>query len=206
MAKRPLGSTYANDGHRQPGSSFKPLAVYSPAIEFNLLNPCSVLDDYPYQLMSGKAWPLNSGSSRYQGRLTMREALKQSLNTVAVRIMSDYVTPEESFHFIQDRYNIDLEEGRMINGELKTDITVSLAMGGLTDGVNVRDMAEAYATFPNGGGEAAQGHFLSLLLPRPGGGGVGGGGGHGTRVFYTSPRPRDREEFRMSSFAFKEKY
>ncbi|MEY8231325.1 transglycosylase domain-containing protein [Oscillospiraceae bacterium 50-16] len=146
-----LGSNYANDGHRQPGSSFKPLAVYSPAIEFNLLNPCSVLDDYPYQLMGGKAWPLNSGSSRYQGRLTMREALKQSLNTVAVRIMSDYVTPEESFHFIQDRYNIDLEEGRMINGELKTDITVSLAMGGLTDGVNVRDMAEAYATFPNGG-------------------------------------------------------
>lgn len=146
-----FGSNYANDGHRQPGSSLKPLAVYSPALEFNLLNPYSVLDDYPYQLMSGKAWPLNSGSSRYQGHLTMREALKQSLNTVAVRIMLDYVTPEEGFKFVQDRYNIDLEEGRMVNGEWKTDMTSSLALGGLTDGTNVRDMAEAYSTFPNGG-------------------------------------------------------
>ena len=143
----PFGSNYANDGHRQPGSSFKPLAVYSPALEFNLLNPYSVLDDYPYQVMGGKAWPLNSGTTTYRGHLTMREALMRSLNTVAVRIMLDYVTPEESFKFVQDRYHIDLEEGRMVKGEWKTDMTSSLAMGGLTDGTNVRDMAEAYSVF-----------------------------------------------------------
>jgi penicillin-binding protein 1A len=147
----PFGSNYANDGHRQPGSSFKPLAVYSPALEFNLLNPYSVLDDYPYQVMGGKAWPLNSGTTTYRGHLTMREALMRSLNTVAVRIMLDYVTPEESFKFVQDRYHIDLEEGRMVKGEWKTDMTSSLAMGGLTDGTNVRDMAEAYSVFPNNG-------------------------------------------------------
>ena len=144
-------ATGEGGGNRQPGSSFKPLAVYSPALEFNKVNPYSVLDDYPYQLMGGKAWPLNSGSAKYQGHLTLREALRQSLNTVAVRLMIDYVTPEESFKFIQDRYHIDLEEGRMVYGEWKTDITNSLAMGGLTDGTNVRDMAEAYATFPNQG-------------------------------------------------------
>ena len=145
------GSNFANDGHRQPGSSFKPLAVYSPAIEFGKISPITVLDDYPYQIMGGKAWPLNSGSSRYSGHVAIPEALRRSLNTIAVRIMSDLISPEESFHFVQDRYHIDLEEGRMVNGELKTDITVSLALGGLTDGVNTRDMAEAYATFPNGG-------------------------------------------------------
>ena len=147
----PFGSNYANDGHRQPGSSFKPLAVYSPALEFNLLNPYSVLDDYPYQVMGGKAWPLNSGTTTYRGHVTMREALMRSLNTVAVRIMLDYVTPEESFKFVQDRYHIDLEEGRMVKGEWKTDMTSSLALGGLTDGTNVRDMAEAYSVFPNNG-------------------------------------------------------
>ena len=147
----PFGSNYANDGHRQPGSSFKPLAVYSPALEFNLLNPYSVLDDYPYQMMGGKAWPLNSGTTTYRGHVTMREALMRSLNTVAVRIMLDYVTPEESFKFVQDRYHIDLEEGRMVKGEWKTDMTSSLALGGLTDGTNVRDMAEAYSVFPNNG-------------------------------------------------------
>lgn len=146
-----LGSNYANSGHRQPGSSFKPLAVYSPALEFNKLNPYSVLDDYPYRMNGSKVWPLNSGAPNYRGHLTMREALMRSLNTVAVRIMNDYVTPEESFKFVQDRYHIDLEEGRMVGSEWKTDITESLAMGGLTDGTNVRDMAEAYSVFPNNG-------------------------------------------------------
>ena len=146
-----FGSNYANDGHRQPGSSFKPLAVYSPALEFNKVSPYSVLDDYPYQVLGGKAWPLNSGTTRYQGHLTVREGLKQSLNTIAVRLMLDYVTPEESFKFVQDRYHIDLEEGRMVKGEWKTDIGPSLSMGGLTDGTNVRDMAEAYSVFPSGG-------------------------------------------------------
>jgi penicillin-binding protein 1A len=146
-----FGSNYANNGRRQPGSSFKPLAVYSPALEFHKANPYTVLDDYPYRENGGKAWPLNSGTTHYKGQLTMREALKQSLNTVAVRLMNDYVTPEESFKFVQDRYHIDLEEGRMVGDEWKTDITESLAMGGLTDGTNVRDMAEAYCVFPNNG-------------------------------------------------------
>ncbi|RKI69085.1 penicillin-binding protein [bacterium 1xD42-67] len=146
-----FGSNYANNGRRQPGSSFKPLAVYSPALEFHKANPYSVLDDYPYRENGGKAWPLNSGTTHYKGQITMREALKQSLNTVAVRLMNDYVTPEESFKFVQDRYHIDLEEGRMVGDEWKTDITESLAMGGLTDGTNVRDMAEAYCVFPNNG-------------------------------------------------------
>lgn len=145
------GSNYANSGHRQPGSSFKPLAVYSPALEFNKVNPYSVLDDYPYRLNGSKVWPKNSGRERYQGHVTLRDALKQSLNTVAVRLMIDYVTPEESFKFVQERYHIDLEEGRMAYGEWKTDITESLAMGGLTDGTNARDMAEAYSVFPNNG-------------------------------------------------------
>ncbi len=145
------GSNYANSGHRQPGSSFKPLAVYSPVLEFNKLNPYSVLDDYPYRMNGSKPWPLNSGTTKYRGHLTMREALMRSLNTVAVRIMNDYVTPEESFKFIQDKYHIDLEEGRMVGKEWKTDITESLSMGGLTDGVNAREMAEAYSVFPNNG-------------------------------------------------------
>ena len=145
-----LGSNYANSGHRQPGSSFKPLAVYSPALEMGKITPYSVFDDYPYQVLNGKAWPLNGGYASYYGHVTVRHALKESLNTVAVRIMAE-ITPEESFKFIRDKYHIELEPGRMVNGEMKTDITLSLSMGGLTDGVNVREMAEAYSTFPNGG-------------------------------------------------------
>ena len=148
-----LGSNFATGaggGNRQPGSSFKPLAVYSPAIEMGKISPCSVFDDYPYQLMNGRAWPLNGGYASYYGHVTVRHALKESLNTVAIRIMAE-ITPEESFKFVRDKYHIELEPGRMVGGEMKTDITLSLALGGLTDGVNVREMAEAYSTFPNGG-------------------------------------------------------
>ena len=158
------GSNFANGGgNRQPGSSFKPLAVYSPAIEFGKIIPNSVFDDYPYDARTGSAWPKNAGTTHYQGRITVREALKQSLNTVAVRIISDVVTPEESFKFVQERYHIDLEEGRTIWGSWKTDIAVApMSMGGLTNGTNVRDMAEAYSTFPNGGYYAPSRTFTKI--------------------------------------------
>ena len=158
-----FGSNYANNGHRPPGSSLKLLSVYSPALEFGKVNPYTVLDDYPYQMMGNKAWPLNSGTSRYRGLVPLYEALKRSLNTAAVRIMSDYINPEESFKFVQERYHIELEPGRMIYGSWKTDIDVApMAMGGLTNGVNARDMAEAFSTFPNGGMYTASRTFTKV--------------------------------------------
>ena len=147
-----LLSNYANDSKRQPGSSIKPLSVYSAAIDMGLISPITVLDDYPYQVMNGSAWPVNSGAASYRGKTTVANALMRSVNTIAVRIVADLITPEESFNFVQDRYHIDLEEGRDVNGQIKSDVTVaSMALGGLTDGVTTRDMAEAYATFPNNG-------------------------------------------------------
>ena len=147
-----LWNNYASDGHRPPGSSIKPLAVYSPAIEFGKITPYSVVDDYPYQVLGGKAWPVNSGAAHYRGQTVIYDALRRSVNTVAVRLMGDYVTPEESFKFVQDRYHIELEAGRMVYGEWKSDLSIApLALGGLTNGTNARDMAEAYSVFPNQG-------------------------------------------------------
>ncbi len=147
-----LGSNYANSSKRQPGSSIKPLSVYAPAFEMGKISPITVLDDYPYQSMNGKAWPYNAGSSSYRGMTDIPYALKVSLNTIAVRIVADLVTPQESFNFMRDRFHFNLEEGREINGKVVSDVGVApMAMGGLTDGVTTRDMAEAYATFPNNG-------------------------------------------------------
>ncbi len=147
-----LLSNFANSSPRQPGSSIKPLSVYAPAFEMGKISPITVLDDYPYQEMNGNPWPYNSGSASYRGLTDIPYALRWSLNTIAVRIVADLVTPQESFNFMQDRFHIDLEEGREINGKVYSDVGVApLAMGGLTDGVTNRDMAEAYAVFPNNG-------------------------------------------------------
>ena len=138
---------------RQPGSSFKPLSVYAPALEMGLVTPATIIDDYPYELSAeGNPYPVNSGNAKYAGLTTVYEGLTHSTNTIAFRILTDLVTPAESFRFVEDRFKIDLVEGREINGKFSSDLDrAPLSMGGLTDGVNTRDMAEAFAVFPNRG-------------------------------------------------------
>ena len=144
------GTNLATDALRQPGSAIKPLTAYGPAMEMGLLSPISVLADYPYQVMGGKAWPVNV-DGRYRGQVTVTEALQWSYNTVAVRTVA-MVTPAKAYEFATQHFHLQLESGRMINGEMKSDIDIApLAMGGLTDGVTTRQMANAFAVFPENG-------------------------------------------------------
>ena len=147
------GWNYASHTLRQPGSSFKPLAVYAPALEMDLITPGSVVDDYPYQVLGGRAWPVNSGAAHYRGLTTIYSALTRSVNTVAVRLLADYVTPSASFEFVRDKFHItSLVESMEINGQVYNDYGLSqLGLGGLTTGVNTLEMAAAYAAFPNNG-------------------------------------------------------
>ena len=147
-----LWKNFANTTKRQPGSSLKPLSVYSPAIEMGLISPITIIDDYPYNDSNGTGWPLNSGGTRYKGLTPVSTALMNSVNTIAVRIVADIVTPQQSFDFVQSRYKIDLVEALQSGDQIKSDIDVApMSMGGLTAGVSTRDMAEAFATFPNNG-------------------------------------------------------
>ena len=143
----------ASAAARQPGSSLKPLSVYAPALEMGLVTPATIIDDYPYELTeAGTPYPVNSGNAKYAGLTTVYQGLTSSTNTIAFRILTDLVTPAASFRFVEERFHIDLVEGREINGKFSSDMDrAPLSMGGLTDGVNTRDMAEAFATFPNQG-------------------------------------------------------
>ena len=132
---------------RQPGSSIKPLAVYSVALELGMITPASVYADEPVRVLNGSNWPLNNPQT-YRGDITVAEALKVSSNPVAVRILEE-IGAETSFSFMEEKYHIDLEDGYLSNGEVKNDYGSSqLALGGLTHGVSVMDMAAAYSVFP----------------------------------------------------------
>ena len=101
-------------------------------------------DDYPHEVMGGRPWPVNV-DGRYRGLVTVRQALSNSYNTVSVRVLADLVTPENSFNFVEEHFHLDLEDGVEIGGQMKSDIGVApLSMGGLTYGVNTRDMARTY--------------------------------------------------------------
>ena len=143
---------YATDSARQPGSSIKPLAVYSPAIEMGLITPYSIVDDFPYQILNDRLWPVNA-DGYYAGLSTVSSAVARSTNTIAVKILNDYVTPELSYRFLEERYGITtLYDHKEINGQIYDDHNAAqLALGGLSWGLSPYEVTAAYATFPRGG-------------------------------------------------------
>ena len=139
--------SYATDGGLQTGSVMKPLTVYAPAFELGVVSPASVIPDAPLY----GSFPMNESRS-YSGQATVISGIQKSLNTVAVHVL-DRIGFAYSFEFGHDKFGLSLlEEDVTSSGEVLSDMGYSpLALGGLTYGVTVREMASAYATFPNGG-------------------------------------------------------
>ena len=144
----PRGLNRATQSKRQPGSSFKPVAVYAPAIEYNVVTPATLVNDAP--LTIGDWSPKNSGGG-YMGMMTVRRAIEKSQNIPAVKVMRE-LTPEKSYDFLTQKLGFTtLVDNETRNGKEITDKTLSSALGGLTDGVTVEEMTGAYATFVNSG-------------------------------------------------------
>ncbi len=134
---------------RQPGSSIKPLSVYSPAIEYGLVESSSIVNDSPIKYGD---WAPRNDDRNFAGRITVAAALRGSRNVPAVKIC-DYLTTEASFDFVKNNYHISsLVDGRESGGKILSDKGLaSIALGGFTDGVSVLEMCAAYCAFPSGG-------------------------------------------------------
>jgi len=141
----------ATQAYLSPGSTIKPLTVYGPALELGLITPASVYDDTPYSFTDSGRWPKNTDNT-YRGLMSIDQAMQLSTNTVAVKVLAN-LTPEASFRFGRDKMGLDtLVEREIINGKTFTDVALApLALGGLTRGVTVEDMAAGYAAFANEG-------------------------------------------------------
>ena len=142
------GFNMATQAKRQPGSAIKPLAVYGPAIEYNVITPATVVNDK--KLTIGDWSPKNSGGG-HKGKMTARRFLEMSQNIPAVKIMQE-LTVDKSFDFLTNNLGFStLVAGETRNGEIVSDKSLSLALGGVTDGVTVEEMTAAYAVFVNAG-------------------------------------------------------
>ncbi len=140
----------ATQALRQPGSSIKPIAVYAPAIENNLITP---VDIYIDKATSYGGWTPQNVDRQFRGAVSVQYAVQQSLNTVAVEILNKMGT-KKSFDFLTNNLGITslVDEEVRADGKTYSDIGLSqLALGGLTDGVSVLQMAAAYAPFANNG-------------------------------------------------------
>ena len=142
----------ATQSYLSPGSTIKPVSVYAPALELGLITPATVMDDTPYSFTDARHWPKNFDSI-YRGLMNINEAVGLSINTIPVKLVAQ-MTPEYSFEFAKEKMGLSTLVSSYVNaaGDTFSDVDLApLAMGGLTKGVTVKAMAQAYATFANEG-------------------------------------------------------
>ncbi|MFT3984482.1 MAG: PBP1A family penicillin-binding protein [Lachnospiraceae bacterium] len=140
----------ATDTKRQPGSCFKVLAAYAPALDSAGFTLASTQVDEPYNYADGR--PVSNWySTGYKGICTIRYGIEQSLNIVAVKTLTD-ITPQLGFDYLLNFGFTTLVERRTeASGAISTDITQALALGGVTDGVTNLELTAAYAAVANKG-------------------------------------------------------
>ncbi len=129
----------ATNTTRQPGSTFKILASYAPALDAGGMTLASVQDDAPYSYTNGTSLRNYDGS--FRGFTTLREAITYSVNIVTVKTLTDIGT--------------DLGYNYLLNFGFSTlvpdDNNQALALGGITNGVTNVELTAAYATVANQG-------------------------------------------------------
>lgn len=129
--------------YRQPGSTMKPLAAYAPALQKNLINYSSLLEDSPiekYYYPSEEAGPKNSYKS-YLGNITVATALERSTNTIPCKLVKE-MGAESAYYYLSKNLGIELD------GQVDMNLS-SLGLGGTNSGITVTDSAAAFAVFGN---------------------------------------------------------
>ncbi len=140
--KTNLGFNRATQAYRQPGSSIKPILDYGPAMDMGLITGATVLIDEPKYFdprNPEREWPVNS-SRRHFGPVTVRYALRNSLNTTAVEVYAHMLTPPVGLSYLK-RMGIDRTNEPQPAG----------ALGGFAKGMTTVEMAGAYTALANHG-------------------------------------------------------
>ncbi|MBE6533512.1 MAG: hypothetical protein E7678_00875 [Ruminococcaceae bacterium] len=149
---------YAIGALRPAGSVIKPISVYAPALEKNIITWSTVYDDTPVKFSNtqnpsqANAWPKNV-TREYRGLTTINYAIEQSVNTVSVKVLSD-VGLDTSFDFLKNKLHIDslLESKTLENGITISDKDyAALGLGQFNYGVSLLEMTAAYSIFVNKG-------------------------------------------------------
>lgn len=139
------------EAKRQPGSLIKPILVYAPALNEDIIYPSTQLLDEPTTIAGYN--PKNVGEV-YRGYVSARESLAKSINIPAVKVLS-YVGIDKAKSYAED-LGIKFDE---------SDDSYALALGGMTYGTNILDLSGAYSTFANGGRYSAP-KFISYITDK----------------------------------------
>ena len=136
-----LSLNRATNTLRQPGSTFKVLTAFAPALDTCGATLSTVYYDAPYTVgqKTFRNWYAKKG---YMGYSTIRDGIVYSMNIVAVRCMMETVTPQLGVEYARNFGITSLTE---------TDYNAATALGGITKGVSNLELTGAYAAIANGG-------------------------------------------------------
>lgn len=138
---------------RQPASAIKPILVYAPAINENIISPSTHILDEDISI-NGYS-PKNLGN-KYYGHISCTEALSKSLNVPAVKILS-YVGINKAKSYLE-RQNIEFDNN---------DNNLALALGGMTQGMTLKELVNCYQTLANNG-NFIHSKFISHIVDKNG--------------------------------------
>ncbi|MDE6749820.1 MAG: transglycosylase domain-containing protein [Lachnospiraceae bacterium] len=139
----------ATDSTRQPGSTFKVVSTYAPALDSAGLTLAQVINDAPFNYNDGRPVGNWYGES-YKGICSFRDGIRESLNVVTVKALT-WITPQLGYDYLTNFGFTTLVEREEINGKVFSDIQQSLALGGITKGVTNEELTAAYACIANNG-------------------------------------------------------
>lgn len=140
----------ASNTTRQPGSTFKVVSTYAPALDSAGLTLADVQNDAPFNYNNGRPVK-NWWGNNYRGLLSLRYGIVQSANIVAVKTLTQ-ISPQLGFDYLQNFGFSTLVDKRVEkDGTIVSDIGQPLALGGITDGVTNMELNAAYATIANQG-------------------------------------------------------
>ena len=129
---------------RQPGSSIKPLSVFTPALD-NGWTAADVVDDVPYYDHQGNLWPRNYYND-FWGLSTLREGVQWSMNVMSVKIV-EKIGVSTSIDYLKKMGITTVSE----SGRANDQNLAAMGLGGMTRGISPLEMTAAYASLANQG-------------------------------------------------------
>ncbi len=139
----------ATDTVRQPGSTFKIVSTYAPALDSAGLTLATVMNDAPFNYVGGRP-VANWYGENYRGLCSLRDGIRDSMNIVTVKTLTQ-ITPQLGFDYLKSFGFTTIVEREEIGGEIFSDIQQTTALGGLTHGVTNEELNAAYACIANKG-------------------------------------------------------
>ena len=157
------GGNRAIDYTRDPGMMLTPLSVWTPALDTAGMTLGTVQDDVVYSYTENGITKTIKDEKEYQGLVTTRESVMKRLQSTAIQTMESFGI-QTGYDYLK-KFGISslIEKQEDVEGNVISDLSLSLAVGNMVDGVTNLDLTAAYAALANEGKSVSPIFYTKLV-------------------------------------------